>query len=53
MSQQPDALAADGRSDGEIMAAVEEEALLIADVSRDDAYLSMPLSDAASLSAWR
>ncbi|WP_181687036.1 DUF7556 family protein [Halorhabdus salina] len=54
MSQQPDALAADGQSDGEIMAAIEEdEALVIADISRDNAYLSMPVAEAASLSAWR
>ncbi len=54
MSQQPDALAADGHSDGEIMAAIEDdEALVIADISRDNAYLSMPVAEAASLSAWR
>lgn len=41
---------------GEIMASVEEgptETLIIADVSRDDAYLTVPLADAASLPAWR
>jgi len=56
MSQEPDALAADVAMDGEVMAAVEgdEQAVfVIADVTRDDAYLSMPLADSASLSAWR
>lgn len=56
MSQKPDALATDVAVDGEVMAAVErdEEAVfVIADVTRDDAYLSVPLADSASLSAWR
>ncbi|WEL20211.1 Uncharacterized protein HBNXHr_0132 [Halorhabdus sp. BNX81] len=42
--------------DGEVMAAVEgdEQAVfVIADISRDDAYLSMTLEESASLSAWR
>jgi hypothetical protein len=39
----------------EVMAAIEEEPaeLIIADISTDDAYLTVPLSEAASLSAWR
>jgi hypothetical protein len=40
----------------EVMAAVEEgpkEELIIADISTDDAYLTVPLEDAASLPAWR
>ncbi|MFB6074042.1 MAG: hypothetical protein ABEJ89_03425 [Haloarculaceae archaeon] len=40
----------------EVMASVEEgetETLVIADVTRDDAYLTLPLADAASLPAWR
>lgn len=54
MSQEPDALAVDGRSDGEVMAAVDgDEAFVIADVTRDEAYLSVPLEDAASLPDWR
>jgi len=56
MSQEPDALAADVAVNGEVMAAVERDersVFVIADVTRDDAYLSMALEDAASLSAWR
>jgi hypothetical protein len=39
-----------------VMASVEEapeETLILADVTRDDAYLSMSLSAAATLPAWR
>ena len=42
--------------DAEVMASVEEgptEQFIIADISRDDAYVSLPLSDAVSLPAWR
>ena len=56
MSQEPNALAAEGRSDGEVMAAVDgddEEVFVIADITRDEAYLSMPLREASTLSAWR
>ncbi|WP_167880007.1 DUF7556 family protein [Halorhabdus rudnickae] len=56
MSQEPDALAADSRSDGEVMASIDEgeaDVFVIADVTRDGAYLSTPLSEAATLSAWR
>jgi hypothetical protein len=45
-----------GVDDGDVMAAVEEgpvEEFVIADVSRDEAYLTVPLADAASLPAWR
>lgn len=40
----------------EVMASVEDgptDTLVIADISRDDAYLTVPLADAASLPAWR
>jgi hypothetical protein len=40
----------------EVMASVEDgpsETFVIADISRDDAYLTTPLEDAASLPAWR
>ena len=40
----------------EVMASVEDgstETFVIADISRDDAYLTVPLTDAASLPAWR
>lgn len=43
-------------SEREIMAAVEEgprEELIIADISTDDAYVTVPLEEAASLPAWR
>ncbi|WP_436936360.1 DUF7556 family protein [Halovenus marina] len=43
-------------ADTEVMAAVEEgptDQFIIADVTRDGAYLSTPLEDAASLPAWR
>ncbi|ACV11666.1 conserved hypothetical protein [Halorhabdus utahensis DSM 12940] len=56
MSQEPDALAADVAVDREVMAAVERDeqaVFVIADVTRDNAYLSMDLEDAATLSAWR
>jgi len=56
MSQESDALAADGRPDGEVMASVDEgenDVLVIADVTRDGAHLSVPLAEAATLSAWR
>jgi hypothetical protein len=41
---------------GRIMAAIEDgpvETFIIADISTDDAYLTLPLADAASLPAWR
>jgi hypothetical protein len=40
----------------EVMSAVEEgpvKRLIIADISTDDAYLTVPLEEAASLPAWR
>jgi len=43
-------------TDAEVMASVEDgstETFVIADISRDDAYLTAPLADAASLPAWR
>ncbi|MFB6298626.1 MAG: hypothetical protein ABEH56_08920 [Salinirussus sp.] len=39
-----------------VMCAVEEgqvDRLVIADVRRDDSYITAPLADAASLPAWR
>lgn len=41
---------------GEVMAAVEEgpqEEFVIADISTDNAFVTMPLAEAASLPAWR
>ncbi|WP_276273410.1 DUF7556 family protein [Haloarcula litorea] len=43
-------------TDAEVMASVEEgetDTLIIADVSTDDAYLTLPLSEAAALPEWR
>jgi hypothetical protein len=40
----------------DVMASVEDgptERFIIADISRDDAYVTAPLSDTASLPAWR
>jgi len=42
--------------DAEIMAAIEEgptERFVVADVSTDEAYVTTPLAEAASLPAWR
>lgn len=43
-------------TDTEVMAAVEEgqrDEFIVADISTDNAYVSMPLEEAASLPAWR
>lgn len=56
MSQEPDALAAAGPVNGEVMGAVEGDSdpvYVIADISRDDAYLTVPMEETATLSAWR
>ncbi|MFB6087071.1 MAG: hypothetical protein ABEJ85_01005 [Haloarculaceae archaeon] len=40
----------------EVMASVEDgptETFIVADISCDDAYITLPLEDAASLPAWR
>jgi len=53
----PDTVAeAEIEANAEVMASVEEgpaETLVIADISRDDAYLTAPLVDAATLPEWR
>ena len=53
----PDTVAeAEIEANAEVMASVEEgsaETLVIADISRDDAYLTAPLADAATLPEWR
>ncbi|MFB6108602.1 MAG: hypothetical protein ABEJ82_07160 [Haloplanus sp.] len=52
----PDATVADGQ-EFEVMASVDDSArtsqFVIADVSRDDAWVSVPLADASTLDAWR
>lgn len=43
-------------SDTEVMAAIESgdvEQFVLADISRDDAYLTMPLTESASLTSWQ
>lgn len=43
-------------ADAEVMAAVEDgpiDQFIVADVTKDDAYITLPLEDAASLPAWR
>ena len=43
-------------TDAEVMASVEEgptDSFILADISRDDAFVTMPLDEAASLPAWR
>ncbi|MCH7659327.1 MAG: hypothetical protein IH933_01665 [Euryarchaeota archaeon] len=49
------ASAVDG--DSEVMASIDDahdgERVIIADVTTDDAWLAMPLCEAASLSDWR
>ncbi|MEF8886498.1 MAG: hypothetical protein V5A30_01735 [Haloarculaceae archaeon] len=54
---EPDTIPASAvETDPEVMAAVEDgpvQTFVIADVSQDDAYLTLPLADAASLPAWR
>lgn len=45
-----------GEADSEVMAAVEDgprEEFILADINTDEAYVTMPLDDAASLPAWR
>jgi hypothetical protein len=43
-------------TDAEVMASVEDgptETFIIADITQDDAFVTLPLDDAASLPAWR
>jgi hypothetical protein len=43
-------------ADSEVMASVENgpvDQFILADISQDGAYLTLPLDDAASLPAWR
>lgn len=43
-------------TDAEVMAAVEEgptDTFVLADIGQDDAFVTVPLEDAASLPAWR
>jgi hypothetical protein len=43
-------------TDAEVMASVEDgptDTFILADISQDDAFVTMPLDDAASLPVWR
>ena len=43
-------------TDAEVMASVEEgptDTFILADISQDDSFVTMPLDEAASLPAWR
>ena len=43
-------------ADTEVMASVEEgpvDRFILADISQDDAFITVPLGEAASLPAWR
>lgn len=42
-----------GRSSGEVMASVDADELVIADISEDDAWLAIGAGDAPALRAWR
>lgn len=47
----------DGDGETEVMAAIDgdgtQKRVIIADITRDGAWLAVPLSEAASLPAWR
>lgn len=45
--------ASDTRGDSEVMVSVDSDQLVIADVSRDGAWLTMPVSETAVLQDWR
>jgi hypothetical protein len=44
---------ADADGEGEVMAAVSGERLVIADISRDDAWLSIPVAASVSVDEFR
>jgi hypothetical protein len=48
-----DATAAVDAQESEVMASVDSSNFVIADVTRDDAWMSVSLDEAASLPAWR
>jgi len=54
---EPDTVvASEVAADAEVMASVEEgptDTFILADISTDDAFVTMPLDEAASLPAWR
>lgn len=53
---QPDTVSKGEEAQTEVMASVQEgrvDQFIIADISRDGAYITLDLDDAASLPAWR
>ena len=54
---EPDTIApAAVETNSEVMASVEEgpvDTFILADITRDDAFITLQLDDAASLPAWR
>lgn len=47
------AVSAGATTERDVMAAVDDDRLLIADVARDDAWLAMPADDAPVLGEYR
>jgi hypothetical protein len=47
------AQASETHADCEVMAAIDSDQLVIADICRDEAWLTMPVSSTASLPDWR
>lgn len=53
---QPDTVSKGKGTETQVMASVEEgrvDQFILADISRDEAYMTVALEDAASLPAWR
>lgn len=54
MSQETDQVAAAVSDDAEVMASVDDaDTFIIADITCDDAFVTAPLEDAATLPEWR
>jgi len=56
MSWEPDAVGPEASGDAEVIASVEtgpSDKFILADITRDGAFLTVPLEDAASLPEWR
>lgn len=45
--------ASETRGESEVMAAVDSDQFVIADVCRDEAWLTMPVSEAVTLQEWQ
>ena len=57
MTLEAEPIGSESAADGDVVAAIDEidgrPQLVIADIGRDDVWLSMPERDAVSLDAWR